>query len=177
MASPVAHTLAGAIIYLASRRNRGTNLHELAWIVVAANLADLDLVPSLLMGDDDLFHRTFSHSFSASLLFAAIVLVVCRDRPDSARFTLLMSTAYLSQLLIDWLSLDPGPESGIPLWWPWSHELYMSNPTLFLNIERDYLWTAPVIIHNLKAVALESLILGPPAVLLWWCWTTAKRRG
>jgi len=140
-------------------------------VILAANLADLDLIPSLIMGDDSLFHRTFSHSISAAALFAIIVYGVCwqQKHRNPVRITTLMFAAYLSQLLLDWLSFDPGPVSGIPLFLPFSQDHYMADPTVFLNIERDGLLSGPVIIHNIKAVLLEALILGPPAALLWWC--------
>lgn len=170
MASPVAHSLAGAIIHLATRRNQDGYHHELWWLILAANLADVDLIPSLLMGDPGMFHRTFSHSIPAALLFALVVYLVCwwRGHRHPVRITMLMFAAYVSQLVLDWLSFDPGPVAGIPLFLPFSQEHYMADPTVFLNTERDGLFSRAVIIHNMKAVLLELLILGPPAALLWW---------
>lgn len=169
MASPVAHSLAGTIIYLASRRHDDGDQQGLWWLILAANLADFDLIPSLLMGDHGLYHRTFSHSMPAALLFALFVYATCwwRGRPHPIRMTLLMFAAYVSQLVVDWLSFDPGPVAGIPLFLPFSQEHYMAGPTLFLNIERNDPFSGAVIIHNIKAVLLEFLILGPPAALLW----------
>lgn len=177
MASPVAHSLAGAIIHLSSRRD-GTGDHQgLWWLILAANLPDFDLIPSLLMGDHSLFHRIFSHSIPAALLFALIVYAACwwRGHQYPIRMTMLMFAAYVSQLLVDWLSFDPGPVAGIPLFFPFSQEHYMASPTLFLNIERNDLFSGAVIIHNIKAVMLELLILGPPAAALWWWRKRASR--
>lgn len=175
MASPVAHSLVGAFIYFAATRQRSLTDRNLWWLILAANIADLDLIPSIFFGDHSLFHRTFSHSITASLLFALIVYAICRwcERHHPGRAALLMFTAYLSQLFVDWLSFDPGPVAGIPLFWPFSEEHYMAAPTVFLNIERDQLFSVPVIIHNIKAAALEVVILGPPTVLLWW-WNGRK---
>lgn len=176
MASPVAHSLAGAIIHLASRRDDAGG-HELWWLIVAANLADFDLIPSLLAGDHGLFHRTFSHSIPGALVFALLVYAICwwRENPHPVRMTTLMFTAYASQLLVDWLSFDPGPVAGIPLLYPFSQAHYMADPTLFLNIERNDPLSGAVIIHNIQAVLLELLILGPPAALLWWRGRRAAR--
>lgn len=140
------------------------------WLILAANLADFDLIPGLLLGDHALFHRTFSHSISGSVLFALIVYTICswHGHRNPARITALMFAAYASQLLLDWLSLDPGPVSGIPLFWPFSQEHYMADPVVFLSIERDHLLSPEIIIQNIKAVALETALLAPPAVLLWW---------
>lgn len=148
---------------------------ELWWLILAANLADLDLIPGLLLGNHNLFHRTYSHSISGALLFAALVYTTCwwLEHRRPVRMTVLMFTAYGSQLLLDWLSYDPGPVSGIPLLLPFSQDHFMADPVLFLNIERDNALSAAVIIHNIKAVLLEVAILGPPALLLWWL----NRRG
>jgi len=177
VASPVAHSLAGAIIYLSARRDCNGGHQELWWLILAANLADFDLIPSLLMGDHGLFHRTFSHSISAAVVLAALVYAVCRWRQYHypLRMTLLISLAYGSQLLVDWLSYDPGPVAGIPLLYPFSHVHYMADPTVFLNIERNDLFSAGVIIHNLKAVLLEFLLLGPLAAGLW-LWRRVRRK-
>lgn len=169
--------MAGAIIHLAARRDDDRGYGELWWLILAANFADFDLVPSLLMGDHSLFHRTLSHSIPAAVLFALLVYAVCWWRGCRApvRATLLMFAAYTSQLLVDWLSYDPGPVSGLPLLFPFSGEHYMADPTLFLNIERDNLFTAAVIIHNFKAVLLELAVLGPPAAVMWlWRRTTTR---
>lgn len=170
MASPVAHSLAGAAIYFASRRRREWRVRELAWTILAANLADLDLLPGLLIGEHALFHRTGTHSLLGAIAFASIVLMICRWRGhmDSARTTLLLVTAYLSQLLLDWLSQDTGPPAGIPLLWPYSTTHYIADPAIFLNIERSDPFTLPVIIHNAKAVLLEVALLGPITLMTWW---------
>jgi membrane-bound metal-dependent hydrolase YbcI (DUF457 family) len=119
----------------------------------------------------------FSHSIPAALLLGLLVYAACwwREHQRPVRMTVLMFCAYLSHLLIDWLTLDPGPVSGIPLFHPFSQEHYMASPTLFLNIERTDAFTTAVIIHNLKAFLLEILLLGPPAALLWlWNRRTAR---
>lgn len=178
MASPVAHSLAGAIIFLATRRKDNGPHRELLWIVLAANLADLDFIPGLLIGEPSQFHRAFSHSIPAALLFAVFVYAVCwwgRHR-QPVRMTILMFAAYASQLMLDWLSFDPGPVVGIPLLLPFSPEHFMADPTLFLNIERTGLLSGTVILHNIKALLLEMLILGPPAALLWLWQKRASRQ-
>ena len=75
--------------------------------------------------------------------------------------------ALFSQLLIDWLSFDGSLPRGIPLLWPFSDQTLMSSETLFMNIRRDDLFTLPVLLHDVKAVMIEALLLGPPT---WWLW-------
>jgi len=169
MASPVAHSLAGAVIYITFRRRREWSAREFGWTILAANLADLDLIPSLLVGDHALFHRRASHSLLAAVALGGFVLLSCRWRgsPRSTPVALLSFTAYLSQLLLDWLSLDTGPPRGIPLFWPLSNQHYMADPVIFLNIERDNPLSFPIIMHNMKAVLWEILLLGPIAIASW----------
>ena len=175
MASPVAHSLAGAVIYLAVNRREPFRWTEFLTVIVAANLADLDLLPGILLGDDSMFHRTFSHSLAAAALVTGAVLLVCyRITPDRApRITLMVGLALLSQLLIDWLSYDQSVPQGIALFWPFDPEYYMSENYIFLNVRRDNLNTMAVIIHNFKAVGWEIAILGGPFLLL--CWQRARR--
>lgn len=165
------------MIYFVSRRGDNGDYRELWLLLLAANLPDFDFIPGLLVGDHSLFHRGFSHSIPAALLFALVVYAACRWRRHRhpTRLAVLAFTGYASQLVLDWLSFDPGPVAGIPLFLPFSHEHFMANPTVFLNIERSNLFSSGVIIHNIRAVLLELLILGPPTAL-WWLWHKRKAR-
>jgi membrane-bound metal-dependent hydrolase YbcI (DUF457 family) len=170
MASPVAHSLAGAVIYLALSYKRTFNAKEFWLVILAANVADLDLLAGVLMGNVDAFHRTLSHSFLgtfvAALIFSTYLWI--KDETPVPRLHVMIILAVTSQLVVDWLSYDNSTPRGIPLLWPWSPEHYMSQAQLFLDIRRDHLLTLPVILHNLKAVTRELLILGPVALLAWW---------
>ncbi len=170
MASPIAHSLTGAAIYYLFTPGRRQNTKQLLLIVIAANLADFDLLAGLLVGDPDTFHRIISHSLSAALAVTLLAYLYCRYhyRVEARRITLMVLLALLSQLAIDWLSYDDKPPQGIAVFWPWSGEYYMSDTSLFLNVRRDNLFTQAVLMHNFKALVREILILGPPAVLIWW---------
>jgi len=170
MASPVAHTLAGAIIYLAASRNGPIRWGQFWTVIVAANLADFDLIPGILMGDHSMFHRTFSHSFLAVICVTGLLyLATFRLRPaEPTKLIIMVTLALLSQLLIDWVTFDGVAPQGIILFWPFNMEAFMYKHSIFLNIERNHVTSLPVIIHNLKAVGLEILVLGGPFFLLWW---------
>lgn len=99
---------------------------------------------------------------------------IWREHRNPANFTFLMFSAYLSHLMLDWLCFDPGPVSGIPLFWPFSDVHYMANPTVFLNIERNDIFSPAVIAHNLAAAFREFIILAPPTALLWR-WRTKEK--
>ncbi len=170
MASPVAHSLAGAVIYFAFSRKRTFNAKEFGLVILAANLADFDLLAGLLVSDVDAFHRTATHSVPGTV-FIALILSAClwiKDETNVPRLYTMTLLALASQLIIDWLSYDDSIPRGIPLLWPWSLEHYMSDTQLFLHVRRDNLLTMPVILHNLKAISGEMLILGPVALIGWW---------
>lgn len=170
MASPVAHSLAGAVIYLAFSHKRTFNAKEFWLVILAANVADFDLLAGLLIGDTEAFHRTISHSFLGTFVLALVfgTYLWTKDETNVPRLYVMIVLALTSQLLIDWISYDDSPPQGIPLLWPWSLEHYMSQTQLFLHVRRDEMLTMPVILHNLKAVSREMLILGPVALLTLW---------
>lgn len=169
MASPVAHSLAGAVIYFALSPKRTFNAKEFWLVILAANVADFDLLAGVLTGDAEAFHRTLTHSILGAFIFTLVfgAYAWARDETNIPRLYVMMILALASQLLIDWVSYDDSAPRGIPLLWPWSHEHYMSNTQLFLHVRRDQLLTMPVILHNLKAVSREMLILGPVALIAW----------
>ena len=170
MASPIAHSLTGASIYFLSRRYPGERHTEIWWLIFAANAADFDLLPGLLLGDESMFHRTFSHSILFAVAFSiAVYLISSRaGHREPQRFAVLMFLAYLSQLLIDWFSYDQSTPQGIMVLWPLTREYYMSEPTVLLNISRTDAFSWPTIVHNLRAVALELVIFGPVTAYLWY---------
>jgi hypothetical protein len=70
-------------------------------------------------------------------------------------------------VLFDWLGSDTTPPLGVMALWPFSSEYYFANAFFFEAISRRY-WLDNFITHNLKAVAQEIVILGPPLALVVW---------
>ncbi len=178
MASPIAHSLAGAVIYFAVSHKRTFNTQEFLLVIVAANLADFDLLAGLLIGDVEAFHRTGSHSILGTLVLASIFIAFLRirRRTTAMRLHVMILLALTSQIFIDWISYDDSIPQGIPLLWPWSLEHFMSETQLFLHVRRDNLLTMPVMFHNLKAASREILILGPIAFAAWWAAALRRAR-
>ena len=171
MASPVAHTLAGAAVYLlVRRRNARWDDPLLYGCILAANLSDLDFLPGLLAGDRELFHRGFSHSIGFSLVVGVLAALAARRRSTRRRLALsaVVAIAVATHLLIDWATWDASLPAGIPLLWPWDETHYMAAHTWFLNVERRQWWTLPVMAHNLCGALRELAILGPPVLALWF---------
>lgn len=169
MASPVAHSLVGATLYFALSRNRKFDAREFWLVILAANIADLDFIPGFFIGDPEAFHRTISHSLVVTLLFSLMVYVMLRlaQSGHSMRLSVLIFLGLLSQLAIDWLSFDDSPPQGVPLMWPFTGDYYMSDVHVFSHVRRDNLFSVPVILHNLKAIAREIMIVAPVTFIVW----------
>jgi hypothetical protein len=146
--SPVGHALAGIATgwHLIPRRNRQAAV-LLAGIAIAP---DLDL----LVGT----HRGASHSVGAAVIAGLAALAVTRN----PRWGLAAMLAWGSHLLLDWLSNDTRPPLGIMALWPLTRDYYKASIEIFPPVSRRY-WEARFWIYNLRAVAVEILILGPIA--------------
>jgi membrane-bound metal-dependent hydrolase YbcI (DUF457 family) len=166
---PIAHSAAGFASYLAFARCAGSGLASrktalLAGLALfAANLPDLDFVPGILTGQPGYFHHGASHSLFATLLGAVALWLVTskylHEVPRAVLFSLVL-TATTSHLLLDFLTVDHSSPYGIPVFWPFSNEHYISATPLFLNANRvdssnAAFFASLFSLHNLRAAALE----------------------
>jgi membrane-bound metal-dependent hydrolase YbcI (DUF457 family) len=124
----------------------------------AGAAADLDL----LVGT----HRGPTHSVTAALLTFAVVVLLTRN----VRWGSAMSAAWGSHVLLDWLATDTSPPIGEMALWPLTRSYYESSLHLFPAISRRY-WLAEFWTYNLKALAIELVILGPVV------WLATRRWG
>jgi hypothetical protein len=138
---------------------------------------DLDLLVST--------HRAETHSIGAAVIAGAVAWVVARSvvaaaplppapglrrtgRRDALSWAVAVTLAWASHVLLDWLSNDTRPPFGIMALWPLTREYYKASVELFPATSRQY-WLAEFWIDNLKAVVVETAILGPiAAVVIWW---------
>jgi membrane-bound metal-dependent hydrolase YbcI (DUF457 family) len=177
MPTPVGHALGGLATAWLSRASSRTKQPAFRrhWIlpaacVVAAVVPDVDI----LLGG----HRSYTHSVGAALIAGIVtwVLVRVRARTENHRATLVALTitvAYGTHILLDWLGKDTAPPFGVMALWPFSSRFYISGVDLFLETSRRYWKPSEFILGNLKALALEMIILGPIALLAW---ALARRR-
>ena len=121
MPSPVGHALVGYVIYRATDSGAGRRGGLVPLLCVfAANAADLDIIPGLLMGEPNRYHRGINHSIGIALLFAAgfgPILAWCGGgrlkKATGVAFLL-----YLSHLVADCFNADGRFPFGVPLFWP-----------------------------------------------------------
>jgi inner membrane protein len=172
MPSPVGHSLMGLIIYRATGRSMSLQYWQpMALYVLAANAADLDFLPGLLIGDLARFHHGPSHSISFAILFGVVSSLLFSRRLYAF---LLSSGLYLSHVLLDYLVQDPSPPLGVPLFWPFSNEYYMASFAFFPRFDYAAMTlpgflSATFTFHNLVTVSTEILFLLPLLIFVSLC--------
>lgn len=145
---------------------------EAAFFAAVAAAPDLDL----LVGA----HSGPTHSVGAGMLVGIVAFVVHRRWKRAslaalppAVFALSCAAAYMSHVLLDWLSSDTTAPIGVMALWPLTRAHYESDLHLFLAISRRYHQGWPFIVQNGIAFARELLILVPA---LWLIATFRRRR-
>ena len=184
MATPVAHCLAGVSLFYLSRnyvasRGMHTSKYVLALLLIGTNLPDLDFLPGLLVGSPGQFHRAFSHSLVFGVLVTLPLLIYLKAArvPACITISLLWFTAIFSHLVIDWMSLDVADPAGIELLWPMSEERFMTDPSIFLGVRRDDVFSSFTLSYNLFAITWEILLLLPFVALCRYLSDSTNRNG
>lgn len=115
-------------------------------------------------------HRTVTHSLGAVVLVTIIAAGVTEwvTRRIDWRTAFICGLAYASHIFLDWLGVDPSPPFGIQALWPFSHQWFIAGWQIFPGTERREFLSAAALLTNLKAMAVETMILGPVVALLWW---------
>jgi inner membrane protein len=145
--------------------------------VAFAIAPDLDVIPGLLRGKPALFHQGISHSMGFALAagFAGAALFRIKGGAALSGF-LLASCAYASHLVLDLFGPDQRLPYGIPLFWPLSPETYLSPVQLLPGMRHATTTDSSILewlhgilgLHNLRALAIEALIVGPFVLLALW---------
>ena len=171
MPTPVGHALAGLAVGAAVtwRRPLLGPWRDMVLFGALAQAPDLDFLPGILLGRPEAFHHGASHSLGFALLAGLLMALWGRRQGQGQawRWALMGFLVYLAQVLADAASVDTSFPYGVPLWWPLSDAYVIAARPLFLDVWRKP-WGLPLVWHNLRAVGLEVLILGPPAALMIW---------
>ncbi len=180
MPTPLGHALAGAILYEglpAEKRRR----HELfIAILIFALLPDIDFLFGFLVGDANLYHHFFTHSFFFVILVGILAgAVYAKWRRKSALiYSAILASAGISHVILDILAVDKRAPFGCPLFWPFSQKYYISPVLLFSDVSRvsdsRFFFQSLFNWHNLRTIGIEALVLTP--VLLFMIWREEKKR-
>lgn len=171
MPSPVGHALGGAIVGLVMApnglraRGLGPGRNAFTLVVLAAVLPDVDFAWGR--------HNMETHSLGAAVL--AGLAVLAHTRGQHPRLALAVALAWSTHVLFDWLGSDDTPPLGVMALWPLTSAFYFADAFVFEAISRRY-WLDNFIPHNAWAVIKETLILGPPLLLLTALRWRARRR-
>jgi membrane-bound metal-dependent hydrolase YbcI (DUF457 family) len=176
MPTPIGHALAGVTAawiadLVPGRRAWRSALSTAPWYQRAGDGLTLVCAALAASPDLDLFvhrHRTITHSIGAAIFVALVAAAMAarRSRPI-VRVALMCMGAYLTHLVLDWMAADTYPPFGIQALWPFSQSWYISGWDLFRQTARLHPMAAGEITQNVKALALEILILGPVALGVW----------
>ena len=164
MPTPVAHGLAGAILYtLARPQAPGRERVGFALAAFSGLAADLDFLPGLLLGDPGRFHHGASHSVGAAVLFGLVVAALAPTGcfGSYSQRAWMFAGLYASHLLLDFFAVDTTPPYGEPLFWPFSREFYLSPWTPLLDVKHGRTWEAFVNWANARTVAVEAALFIP----------------
>ena len=153
MPSPIGHALGGAAAGLAVAGMPLDGLPRSLWRRVAL-FAALGMLPDvdLLAG----VHRGPTHGLGAAFIAGLAALAITRN----LRLSVAASAAYASHTLLDWLGSDSSAPIGLMALWPLSREHYASDLHVFYSVSRRY-WMPGFVMHNVRALAWELLILVP----------------
>ena len=137
MATPVGHSLLGlTMLYVLSKEKDLGALRWYALSVFAANAADLDFIPGLIVGDTNAYHQMGSHSIFAALLFGVIVVLLAfKSQVLKLRIFLISASCYATHLLLDYFVRDSREPIGIPLAWPFFDAHWTSPVSIFYGVK------------------------------------------
>jgi membrane-bound metal-dependent hydrolase YbcI (DUF457 family) len=167
MPTPVGHAIGGLaaawLVQSVQRQRRFLDASgseaQLAFLCAAvAVLPDFDL----LLGT----HRGYTHSLGAVAAVGVISWLLLQRHTSSAS-TAVITAAYGSHLLLDWLGKDSADPAGLMLLWPLSSRFYISGFDAFSEVSRRYWNVDEFIVGNFRAVGWELLILTPVAIAAW----------
>jgi inner membrane protein len=170
MPSPIGHSLLGYAFYTAFRPCGVYNLKLIGLCLFAANAADLDFVPGLLIGDPNRFHHGISHSLGFAALFALIFGSLRLLGPSFWTNVASFFCLYFSHVAIDYFSIDNSFPYGVPFFWPLTYDYYIAPFAFLPDIRRSSVGSeffgSLFTLHNLWAVTVESIIFSPILLII-----------
>lgn len=166
MPSPVAHVLGGlatAFVVDSLVRRPSLTVPVLIGSATMAVAPDFDLLAGT--------HRTYTHSIGGVAIVGVICWLVVRARSSRMTTAAVLTAAYASHLLLDWLSKDTREPSGLTALWPFTTKYYQSGWNVFPEISRRYWLLDEFIFSNLRAAAWELAVMTPLLFVAWVVWS------
>lgn len=146
------------------------NWRKIALIAFVANLPDFDFFVGMLYGEPNRFHRHFlSHSLGAAVVVGLLIaLVFARSAQESfwLNFVVYFGVCF-SHVLLDYFSADTAVPYGVPMFWPFTSEYFMSPLPIFMSIKKvndSSFFQSLFVLHNILAALWELVICVPVLV-------------
>jgi inner membrane protein len=180
MPSQLGHALAGVCGYAIMRRRVARQ--RSAWLfmgsILMANLADLDLLISILAGDYGRFHGGPTHSLTAVCIAGSLGIVLGRFcTNESVQWGIWAAGLYSSHVLLDLLG------ARVQLFWPFSPVPVgawlpiFSSLTLFQPVLESFApFVNPILLRKIEARLSELLFMTPVVVVAWYVAFRLARR-
>ena len=169
----MAHSAAGLAGYVAFKKANPDSppkqeLFLLGLCLFLANLPDLDFMPGFLCGEPGRFHHGPSHSLVVGLVGALIFYRFVEYRLKGISKKRIFGCCLVSLLphpVLDYFSADTSRPFGVPLFWPFDTEYYMSPFPLFRDVQRNQdtlgtFFSTIINTNNAWGIAVESLFSG-----------------
>ena len=168
--SPVGHSILGYALYLVFRPRGVQNVKLIGLCIFAANAADLDFVPGLLIGDPNRFHHGVSHSLGLAVLFALCCGSGRLLGPSFGENVAVFFCLYFSHVAIDYFSIDTSAPYGVPFFWPLTNDYYIAPFAFFPDIRRSpeagKFFESLFTLHNVWAVTVEFIVISLVVVMI-----------
>ena len=173
MPTSIGHTFAG--IFLKETKifsPANTALKSLLVSVILANLADIDFLPGLFLGNPNRFHHGVTHSLGATLVTGLVFGFYFYAKRNQFWTPFVFSgLLYLSHVVLDFLTVDTSPPQGVPIFWPLSAKYYLSPISVFSSVHKDSssatFFQSLFVSENVWTVFREIFILGPFVLLVY----------
>ena len=169
MPSPLAHSMAGYVIYRLYRpwlpepdsKRLGPIPLLLLVTIGLSMLPDLDSVAGILMGDFGRFHNNMTHSLLVGLIVALGVGSVgwVKQRADFFHWFILTLLCYEFHVMMDFLTTG----RGVMAFWPFSSDRFLSPVAIFYGLH----WSNGVFsVKHLWTLFTESALVLPLALTI-----------
>jgi inner membrane protein len=170
--TPIAHSLAGGIIYFWQLKNIPNNwryfITGILFFIAYSNLPDLDFVPGIWCGSLNKYHHGLTHSISFLLGVALLTGMAAKYIFDLSFWRVAGISFFLLELhlFMDYVTGDTKEPYGVMLFWPFSQTYYISPLSLFPAFPKRTCLMDLLNVVNIKAYLYEIEVMLPPFLLV-----------